>query len=264
MNAVRVYVIGFTITLIPSMAGVKPTPPMPGAATAKWLKPIILLIFLGGFAAYFLLGGERWLSLAALERHRDALLAYTAQHYFLMMAATSAVYVTVTALSIPGATVLSLATGLLFGRWAGTLIIALSATVGATLVFLGARYLFAETLQRRMGETAQRLIRGFHDDAFHYLLFLRLVPVFPFWLVNLAPAITHIPLRTYFSATAVGILPGSFVFAHLGQSLGRIESAHDLLSLKVLSAFVLLGVFALVPVIYKKLKAARSRTPDAP
>jgi len=247
--------------LVPPTRGLKSTLSMAGTATSKWLKPVLLLIFVGGLAAYFILGGEQWLSLAALERHRDALLAYTAHHYLLMMMATAAVYVAVTALSIPGATALSLATGFLFGRWVGTLIIACSATAGATLVFLAARYLFAEALQRRMGETAQRLIQGFHDDAFNYLLFLRLVPVFPFWLVNLAPAVTPVPLRTYFSATAVGILPGSFVFAHLGQSLGRIDSAHDLTSLKVLSAFVLLGIFALIPVLHRKVKAARAANP---
>ena len=232
-------------------------------ATKIWLKSIILLAFIGGFGAYFAFGGGRWLSLNSLEQHRDALLAYTADHYLLMVTVTAAVYLSVTALSIPGATVLSLATGLLFGRWLGTVIIVFSATAGATLVFLGARYLFAEALRRRMGETAQRLIQGFNADAFHYLLFLRLVPVFPFWLVNLAPAVTPVSLRTYFSATAIGILPGSFVFAHLGQSLGRIDSAHDLLSLKVISAFVLLGMFALVPVLYRRVKIGRSDNPPA-
>ncbi len=226
-----------------------------------WIKLVILLAFIGGLGTYFAVGGKQWLSLDSLEQHRDALLAYTAHHYLLMMTATALVYIGTTALSIPGGTVLSLATGFLFGRWLGTLIIVVSATLGATLVFLGARYLFAETLQRRMGETARHLIQGFQADAFHYLLFLRLVPLFPFWLVNLAPAVTSVSLRTYFCATAVGILPGSFVFAHLGQSLGRIESVHDLLSLKVLSAFVLLGIFALIPVVYRKVKGTRSGHP---
>jgi uncharacterized membrane protein YdjX (TVP38/TMEM64 family) len=234
---------------------------MSGEAMAKWLKPAILLIFIGGLAAYFAVGGTRWLSLAALDQHRDALLDYTAHHTLVMVLVTVAVYVTATALSIPGAVILSLATGFLFGRWIGTVIIVCSATAGATLVFLAARYLFADALQRRLGETARRLIRGFHADAFHYLLFLRLVPVFPFWLVNLAPAMTNVPLRTYVFATAIGVVPGSFVFAHLGQSLGRIHSAHELISAKVLSAFVLLGVFALTPVVVKRVKERKTAHP---
>lgn len=227
---------------------------MDNKQTQKWLKPLILLIFIGGLATFFALGGEQWLSLDTLKQHRDALLSYTAQHYALMIIGSIVVYMTATALSIPGAAVLSLAVGFMFGRWVGTLIIVFSATLGATLVFLAARYLFAETARRYMGGTAQRLIRGFHQNAFNYLLFLRLVPLFPFWLVNLAPAFTPIALRTYFTATAIGILPGSFVFAHLGESLGRIESLNELLSLEVVSALVLLGMFALTPVIVKKFK----------
>jgi uncharacterized membrane protein YdjX (TVP38/TMEM64 family) len=156
------------------------------------------------------------------------------------------------------ALLLSLTIGFLFGRWTGTAIIVFSATIGATLVFLAARYLFAEAAQRRMGNMAQRIIKGFHANAFNYLLFLRLVPLFPFWLVNLVPAFTPIRLRTYFAATAIGILPGTFVFANLGQSLGRIESLDQLLSREILIAFVLLGLFALIPVVVKKLKIARN------
>lgn len=220
--------------------------------TRTWLKIAILAVFVAGLGAYVALGGQRWLSLDALKEHRDALLTYTRDHYPLMVVGMIAVYTATAALSIPGATILSLATGFLFGRWAGTLIIVVSATAGATLVFLAARYLLADTIQRRLGERGRRLVRGFREDAFNYLLFLRLVPVFPFWLVNLAPALTGMRVGTYFGATAVGILPGSFVFAHLGMSLGRIDSVGELLSLKVLSALALLGLFALIPVVVRR------------
>jgi len=103
---------------------------------------------------------------------------------------------------------------------------------------------------------AAKILGGFERDAFNYLLFLRLVPVFPFWLVNLAPAFTAIPLRTYFVATAVGIVPGSFVFANLGQSLGRIESLEGLLSGEVIAALALLGALVLAPVVIKKWRTA--------
>ena len=103
---------------------------------------------------------------------------------------------------------------------------------------------------------AAKLISGFNDNALHYLLFLRLVPLFPFWLVNLAPAFTPIKLRTYVIGTAIGILPGCFVFANLGQSLGRIDSLNQLVSTETLLAFGLLGLFALLPVLMKKFRQA--------
>lgn len=225
--------------------------------TSRWLKPVILMVFIGGLAAFFALGGDQWLSLEAVKRHRDALLAYTNRHYLSMVMAAVAVYIAVTALSIPGATVLSLVVGFLFGRWIGTLIIVCAATTGASLVFLAARYLFAAAVRRRAGTRVKRIIRGFHDNAFNYLLFLRLVPVFPFWLVNLAPALTAVPLRTYVLATAIGVIPGSFVFSYLGQSLGRINSVDDLVSLPVLGAFVLLGVLALIPVLVRRFRMGK-------
>ena len=221
----------------------------------RWLKLLIITVFIGGLISFFVLGGNQYLSLDALKSNRDSLLDFTESNYVLMMAITIAVYTLSTALSVPGATILSLATGFLFGRWVGTGIILLSATIGATLVFLAARYLFADTARARMNSgMAAKLINGFHDNAFNYLLFLRLVPLFPFWLVNLAPAFTPITVRTYATATAIGILPGCFVIANLGQSLGRVDSLNQLISAETLLAFGLFGLFALVPVVIKKLK----------
>ncbi len=234
----------------------RPAPP-------RWIKPLIASVFIGGLVAFFVLGGDEWLSLEALKSHRDALLSYTEQHYWSVLVAALVGYTIAVALSIPGAVILSLALGLMFGRWMGTALILIAATLGATLVFLAARYLFAAAARRRLGARAQKIIAGFHDDAFHYLLFLRLVPLFPFWLVNLVPAFTPISTRVYVAATAIGILPGSFVFANLGQSLGRIDSAGELVSSETLAAFALLGVFALMPVAIRKwrAKASASNTP---
>ena len=200
-------------------------------------------------------GGDEWLRLETLRAHRDELLAYTRAHYATALALAFVVYVAAVALSVPGAVVLSLAVGFLFGRWVGTALIVTAATLGATLVFLGARYLFADAARRRLEGRAERILKGFGEDAFSYLLFLRLVPVFPFWLVNLVPALTPVPTRTYVAATAVGILPGSFVFANLGTSLGRIDSPRQLLSTRVLLALALLGVLALVPVLVRKFRS---------
>ncbi len=216
-----------------------------------WTKLLILCIFAGGFATFFILGGDQYLNFAAIKTNRNQLLTYTQNHYWSMLAGSMVIYTASTALSLPIATVLSLAIGFLFGRWVGIGMIIFSATLGATLVFLAARYLFAEAAQKRIGTVGKKIISGFHKNAFNYLLFLRLVALFPFWLVNLAPAFTPMKVRTYVVATALGIAPGSFVFANLGQSLGSIDSPKYLLSTQTLSAFILLGVLALIPVLVK-------------
>lgn len=240
-----------------------PPPAGPDRRAARGLRLAVALLFAGGLAAYFALGGGDWLTLDALQRHRDALIAYTQRHTWTAALGAVAVYAGAVALSVPGAVILSLAMGLLFGRWLGTALIVVAATLGATLVFLAARYLFADAVRRRLGERGTRLAAGFHAHAFHYLLFLRLVPLFPFWLVNLVPAFTPIATRIYVAATALGILPGAFVFANLGGALGRIESTADLLSASTVAALALLGVFALLPVAVKRWRD-KNRPPADP
>jgi uncharacterized membrane protein YdjX (TVP38/TMEM64 family) len=239
-----------------------PADPVGQATTPRsWGRIVVLLVIAAAIAGFFILGGQKYVTLGAIKEHRDALLGFTDRHYLLMAVATFVVYTVSTALSLPGGLVLSLTVGLLFGRWAGTAIIVVAATVGATLVFLAARYLFADWARARMGGLAQKLNEGFTQDAFNYMLFLRLVPLFPFWLVNLAPAFTNVSLRTYVIATAIGIIPGSFVFANLGRTLGQIESLQGLLSRQVLMAFLLLGAFALLPIAIKRFRGRRKVGP---
>lgn len=217
-----------------------------------WLLAIIV-------AAFFLFDGPRLFSLDNIREHRQALTDFTDRHYLTMLLACGLVYTLSTALSLPGGTVLSLLLGFLFGRWMGTLLIVIAATLGATAVFWLARYLFADWARQRLqGHTlSQKLLDGFQEDAFNYLLFLRLVPLFPFWLVNLAPAFTAVSLRTYVVATFVGIMPGSFIFANLGQSLGSIDKLDQLFSWQVLLALSLLGGLSLIPVLSKHLQPHR-------
>lgn len=224
----------------------------------SWKKIFVLLVFAGGVTLFFALGGNHYLSFETLRANRDALLIYTEQHYWRMLIGAMVTYTAATALSLPVASGLSLIVGFLFGRWVGMAVILFSATLGATLVFLGARYVFAEAAQRRMGGIAQKMIAGFHENDFNYLLFLRLVPGFPFWLVNLVPAFTPIKVRIYVLATAIGITPGCFVFTNLGQSLGHIESPENLFSLETISALVLLGIFALLPIFIKKYRSKKA------
>lgn len=223
-----------------------------------WVKLVIAFVFVGGLVGFFAVGGDQWLTLESLKARRAWLLSYAEHHYILMLFASVLIYTAFISLSIPGAVILSLAMGLIFGRWVGTLLIVFSATLGAVVVFMAARYLFADIVQRRIGGLAKRIIENFNENAFNYLLFLRLVPVFPFWLINLTvAALTPISLRTYALATFLGIIPGTFVFANLGQSLGRINSLHELLTPEIIGAFVLLGLFALTPLIVKKFQGKK-------
>jgi uncharacterized membrane protein YdjX (TVP38/TMEM64 family) len=226
-----------------------------------WGRLAVAAVFIVGIGAFVVLGGHRYLDLQTVKANRDALLAFTRDHFVAALAIAFVVYVGIVALSVPGSLVLSLTVGFLFGRWVGTALVLAAATLGATLVFLAARYLFAEAARRRMGPLGERINAGFTANAFSYLLFLRLVPLFPFFLVNLAPAFTSIPVRTYALATFLGIMPATFVFVNLGQTLGRIESTRDLLSVETLGAFVLLGLLALVPVLLRKRRPRANAQP---
>ncbi len=219
----------------------------------------LALVFAGALVAFFAFDGSRYLSLDALKANRDALLAFTEAHSVAALAIAFAAYASAVAFSLPVATVLSLAIGFLFGRWVGTALVVTAATVGATLVFLAARYLFADAARRRMGALGERINAGFAADAFNYLLFLRLVPLFPFVLVNLAPAFTTIRTRTYVLATLIGVIPGAFVYANLGRTLLRIESTEELVAGETLVALGLLGVLALIPVALRKWKSRSTR-----
>ena len=227
------------------------------------MRIILALVFAGAVAAFFALGGYRYLTLDTIKDNRDALLAFTQAHYAQAVVIAFLVYVAAAAFSLPGGLILSLTCGFLFGRWAGTVLVVLAASIGATLLFLAARYVFADSARKRLGALGEKINAGFTRNAFSYMLFLRLVPAFPFFLVNLAPAFTSIPLRTYALATFIGIIPGTFVFVNLGETLGRIDSLQGLVSWETLGAFALLGVLALVPVVVRRMSSDDARGTEA-
>jgi uncharacterized membrane protein YdjX (TVP38/TMEM64 family) len=224
-----------------------------------WPRALIVAIFVGVLVAFFALGGDEYLRLESVKRNRDALQAFVAMHYAPALLIAFLVYAAATAFSLPIAIVLSLTIGFLFGRWVGTFIVVAAATVGAALLFVAARYLFADALRKRLGTVGERINAGFTKNAFLYLLFLRLVPLFPFFLVNLAPAFTTIPVSTFVVATAVGIIPGTFVFVNLGQALGSIDSLKGLLSPELIGSLLLLGMLALAPVVVQKIRARQAQ-----
>lgn len=239
----------------------EPGAPPPATVSRPGLagRIALVVVFVAALAAFFALGGPEWVGLATLKRYRDTLLLFADAHFVAAMAIGYLAYTTAVAFSFPGAVVLSLAMGFVFGRWVGTALIVAAATTGATLAFVAARYLFAAFARRRLGALGERINAGFTANAFSYLLFLRLVPVFPFFLVNLAPAFTTVPLRTYVLATFLGIIPGTFVFANLGQALARLDSLHDVLSPGLLGGLGLLALLALVPMAVRKLRGRRAR-----
>ena len=211
---------------------------------------IALLVFL-----FFWFDLGRYLTLEALKANREWLADLYAGHRVAMVAGFMAIYIIQTALSLPGAAILSLSAGAVFGTAMGTVYAVISATAGATLAFLVTRYLLHDAVQRKFGSRLETLNRELEARGLNYLLFLRLVPVFPFFLINLGAGLTRLPFKTFVIGTMVGIIPGGFVYCNAGASLATITTLGEVASPRVLGSFALLGLFALVPVLYQKLKA---------
>ncbi|MDD2273646.1 MAG: TVP38/TMEM64 family protein [Desulfuromonadaceae bacterium] len=223
-------------------------------------KGVLLLIGGAAVGLFFFFDLQRFLTLAALKSNHQALLDYYAAHRLLTVAGFMVIYILQTALSLPGAAILSLAAGAVFGSIMGTLYANIAATLGATLAFLLTRYLLRDIVLKRFGSALKGINSELETRGFNYLLFLRLVPVFPFFLINLAAGLTRLPLRTFFFGTMLGIIPGGFVYVNAGASLATIDSLSGIASPRVLGSFALLGLFALVPVLYGRYKDRKHST----
>ena len=222
------------------------------------MRFVLIAVVAGVVGASWYFNLPQYWSLETLSARRDALEVFTDQHYAAAVALFIVTYGLGAALSLPGDIVLSIAGGFLFGSVAGTLYINIGATAGATLAFLAARYLLRSWVEQRFGGRLQGIQQGFARNAFSYLLTLRLIPAIPFVLVNLVSGLTHVKLGTYVRASSLGMLPASFVFAYAGQQLGMVHSAVEILSPQVITAFVLLGLLALTPVIYERVRSTRA------
>jgi uncharacterized membrane protein YdjX (TVP38/TMEM64 family) len=226
--------------------------------SARGLIPLGLLAVAG--IAFVAAGGHKYLSFTALAENRDWLCSLVERWGVIAALIYIAVYSLLVALSVPGALVLTIAGGFLFGTWLGALCAVIGATVGATAIFLAARVGLGSLLQRA-GQFVGTLEAGFRADAFNYLLVLRLVPIFPFWLVNLVPALAGVTLPTYVLATFLGIIPGTFVYASLGNGPGSVVEQPDLAILfkpSLLVPIVGLALLALIPVGYKRWRAKKA------
>ena len=223
-------------------------------------KVIPLLILLAGLALVFGFGLDRYFSIEVLRENHADLQAFVDRHPVYAPILFCLVYATSTALSVPGGALLTVVGGFLFGTVFGTIFSVTGATIGATLLFFAARTAFADLLRARAGSGIERMRARFRENALSYMLFLRLIPAFPFFVVNLAPAFLGVPLSVYVLGTFVGIIPGSLVYTLVGSGLGEFFERDEALSLSsVLTPEILLGltglaVLALVPVVYKRLR----------
>jgi uncharacterized membrane protein YdjX (TVP38/TMEM64 family) len=230
-------------------------------AQLKRFLPLALLLL--AIVAAFGLGLDDYVSFEQLERNRAQLLAFVERHPLLAPLVFMLIYAAVIALSIPGGAILTMAGGFLFGVTAATCYVVIAATCGATVVFLIARTALGDSLRHKAGPAMRRMEAGFRENALSYLLFLRLIPVFPFWLVNLVPAFLGVPLRTYVLATLVGIIPGSLVYASVGNGLGAVFEAGGRPDLgiifkpEIILPLIGLAVLAILPVAYRKIKAGQ-------
>lgn len=227
----------------------------------RW-APVALI--LGGLAAALAAGVDGQTLLDLLKTHNAELLAWVGANGAIAVIVFAVIYAVAIALSVPGGAVLTLVGGYLFGVWAGTAIVVVAATIGATGLFLAAKAAVGESMSRKAGPFVRKMEAGFKRDAFSYLLFLRLTPVFPFWIVNLAPALLRVKLSTYVLATALGIIPGTFVFASFGAGIGQLIEAGaditlgDVLTLEIMLGLTGLAILSLTPIAIRAWRNRKS------
>ena len=206
-------------------------------------RAILALLVVAAIALFFGMGLDQYLTLGALKESQGRFAAMQAQSPLRVTLIAFVLYVIVVALSLPGATIMGLAMGALFGLWYGTLLVSFASTIGATLAFLTSRYLLRDFVQRHFGDKLKGVNEGMAKDGALYLFMLRLVQVFPFFLINLLMGLTQIHTRTFYWVSQLGMLAGTMVYVNAGTQLAHIDSLSGILSPGVLLSFALLGVF---------------------
>ena len=205
-------------------------------------------------------GVAEYLTLESIKANKELLVGLATDNSLLFILGFILTYIGVVLFQIPGATLLTLLAGAIFGPWLGTIWVNIGATIGALLAFLIARYILQDTVNKKFGTRLEEFNKGIAENGFNYILFLRLVPLFPFFLINMVAGVTSIKTRDYFLATMIGIIPGSFVYCNVASALWEVNSISDLVSGKILISFGLLGALSLVPIIHKRIKAKGAAT----
>ncbi|MCB1072710.1 MAG: TVP38/TMEM64 family protein [Chlamydiia bacterium] len=226
----------------------------------KWIPLIIIIILM--LIVYFS-GVTKYLTFETIKENRQLILSYIDQYPLLMPFLFTLIYVVMTALSLPGGALLSILGGFIFGVPLSTIYVVVGATIGATIIFSAARTAMGDLLKRKAGPFLLKMETGFQKNAASYLLFLRLIPLFPFWLVNIAPAFFNVKTRTYLWTTFLGIIPGAYVFTQAGNGLGAIFdsgkefSVETVFNIEIKIALIVLALFALIPIFVKRLRRDR-------
>ncbi len=226
----------------------------------KKIRPYIpLILILGSSILAWTLRIQNYINFESLRDHQNTFEYFIYQHYIWSTLIFSVIYLLIVGLSIPGATLMTVTAGFLFGQAVGTLLSVISATLGASLLFLGVRMASERIFLQKAKPWIKKMQAGFQENAFSYLMTLRLIPLFPFVAVNLVASILQIPLRTFFFGTLLGIIPGSFVYVSIGVALRDVINQPGftpnlILDPQILLALGGLGVLALLPVVYKRFK----------
>lgn len=215
-------------------------------------KLAVVLVIAGLIAVFMIFNLGDYLSLSYIKESQVKLEELYSDNTLLVISMYMLVYIFVTSLSLPGAAVMTLAGGALFGLIAGTIVVSFASTIGATLACLVSRFILRDWIQEKFGDKLGTVNRGIQEEGSFYLFTLRLLPVLPFWLINLVMGLTKIPLRTFFWVSQIGMLPGTIVYVNAGKELAKIDSLSGIFSPGLILSFVLLGVF---PIAAKKLLA---------
>jgi len=226
-------------------------------------RALIPIVLAAGLAGFFAAGLDAHLSFETLRDNRELLTGWVAENRIAALLVYAAAYAAAIAFSVPVGALATVSGGFLFGLWFGSAATVAGATLGATALFVAARTVLGDRLRARVGAALERMDSGFRDNAFNYLLVLRLVPLFPFFLVNIAPAFANVRLPTYVAATFLGIIPGTFVYTSVGNGLGAVfDSGGEpnlgiILEPEILLPILGISVLALVPVIYRRLRRGK-------
>jgi len=221
----------------------------------KLKKIVILIVIVGLVVAFKVLNLDQYLTLSYLKESLDKFKALYANHRVLVIAGYFIIYVLTTSLSLPGASPLGILGGALFGFWVATLVVSFASTIGATLACSVSRFLLRDWIQNKFSDKIARVNEGIEKEGAFYLFTLRLIPVFPFWMINLVMGLTKMSLFKFYWVSQIGMLPGTMVYVNAGKELAKIESLKGILSPSLIISFALIGIF---PIMVKKLVALYS------
>ena len=240
----------------------KPT----AARSVSYRRAVPITVLVVGSGLIFAFGIDDYITLEGMMENRVALQEWVTAHGVASGLVYTAVYALAISISIPGGLILTVAGGFLFGPYMATVCVVVGATIGSTVVFMAARYAFADFLQAMFGSALEKMEAGFNEHPKSYLFVLRLVPIFPFWLVNIVPAFLGVSLNNYVIATFFGIIPPTFIYTLVGDGAGAVLDQGQDLDLSIICEprfifpIVGLAVLALVPVVHKKFKSTRTMT----